>query len=394
MNSLKFQYFFLYGSFAAVQPFVALLFKERGMDEEQMGYAMGMAGWAIMLSPAVVTALADLHLSPRRLLAALCLITGGALTALLSFSGNWPLVIGFFVYSLGVTAVLPLLDGIFFGVQRMQGERGEPETHYNKVRVWGTFGYMVLLLALFYPMERVGEVALALWFGVGCFAILFLLSFLLPDRGRREAKKAAEGLPTSKALLVLFNRENILFSAAMFLLLSCSAAYHTMYPVFLAEDLELETHWVGIVIMSGTIIEVFCILGLTRLEDRWGLRVVMLGAIFLTLVRFGLMYAYPNLTVAVGTQVFHGAMICAMLVVPPNYLNGLADDSNRNSIQGVYTMLIIGLSKFVGTAISGHVAAVDQRYVHLLCLLLTAASLVCLWYGFRPRQESDLSSRI
>ncbi|EDY81623.1 transporter, major facilitator family [Verrucomicrobiia bacterium DG1235] len=385
MRSLKAQFFLLFGSFAAVQPFVALLFKERGLDEEQIGYAMGMSGWAIMLSPALITLIADTRMQPRRLMAALCLGTSAALVALLLSESYWLLMAFFFLYSLAVTAMIPLQDGIAFGYQRSQRECGVPETHYNKVRVWGTFGYTGLLLLLFYPMKRIGDVSLAVWFGVACFGLLFLNTFSMPDRGRRETAKRAQGLPTGDAVRALFGRETVVFSLAMFLLLACSAAYHTMYPVYLADDLGLAKHWIGIVIMSGALIEVFFILGLTRMELRWGLRVVMLGAVALTLLRFGLMYAFPNLLVAIGTQVFHGAMICAMMVIPPTYINGLATESNRNSIQGVYTMLVVGTSRFVGTALSGHVAAVDQRLVHLLCAGLTLGALVLMWFGFRPK---------
>lgn len=389
MSSLKVQFFFLFGSFAAVQPFLALLFKERGLGEEQIGYTLGMAGWAIMLSPAVITLVADTRVQPRRLLAILCLATGAALVAMLMSGSYWMLLAFFFLYSLSVTAMLPLQDGITFGFQRLQRDRGEVEVHYNSVRVWGTFGYMALLVALFYPMKLSGEVSLAIWFGVGCFALLFLNTFRMPDRGKRETAKRAQGLPTGDALRALFGRKTAVFSVGMILLLMASAAYHTMYPVYLSENLGLAKHWIGIVIMSGAVIEVFCILGLTRLERRWGLRAVMLGALVLTALRFGLMYAYPNLLVAVGAQVFHGAMICAMMVIPPNYINGLATEENRNSIQGVYTMLVVGSSRFLGTALSGHVAAIDQRLVHLLCAVLSVGALALMWIGFRPELKVD-----
>jgi PPP family 3-phenylpropionic acid transporter len=113
----------------------------------------------------------------------------------------------------------------------------------------------------------------------------------------------------------------------------------------------------------------------------------MLGGVALTVLRFGLMYALPTLWVAVGAQVFHGAMICSMLVIPPNYVNGLADESNRNSIQGVYTMLVMGSSRFVGTAAAGHVAGVDQRLIYLMCAGLAVVAFGLLWKGFRPEAE-------
>lgn len=382
MRPLNAQFFLLFGSFAAVQPYIALLFKERGLDEEQIGYALGISGWAIMLSPAVVTLIADTRVSPSRLLAGLSVLAASAVAAMLMSASFWALTACYFAMTLCVTAMMPLLDGVTFGIQRQQRERGEVPLEYSRVRVWGTYGYVGILALLFFPIRWTGEVSLPIWAGVACYSILFVNTWFLPQRGKRELAKRSKGLPTGEAVRALFRPRTVLFSLAMFLLLCASAAYHTMYPVFLVEDLGLARHWLGVVILAGAVIEVACILGLSRLEKRWGLRAVMLGCVALTVLRFGLMYGFPVLWVAVGTQVFHGAMICAMMVIPPNVVNGLASESNRNSIQGVYTMLVIGSSRFVGTALSGHVAGVDQRLIYAMGAGLAVAAFVLLWKGF------------
>lgn len=390
MKSLKLQYFLLFGTFAAVQPYVALLFKERGLDAEEIGYAIGASGWAIMLSPALMTLLADTRFQPRKVVAGLCVGTALSLLGVVLSESYWALTIFYFLHSLGVTALIPLQDGITFGYQKMQVERGELPVPYSQVRVWGTFGYVGLLVAMFYPIKLSGEVGWAMWGGILSFCLLFTNTFWMPNRGRREVAKRARGLPTGDAAKALFGKGMFVFSLAMFLLLCCSAAYHTMYPVFLTEDLGLAKHWIGIVIMSGALLEVFFILSLPRLEKRWGVRNLMLVGVVATVARFALMFAYPNLWVAIGTQIFHGPMICAMMVIPPNVINGLATESNRNSIQGVYTMLIVGTSRFVGTALSGHVGMIEQRAVYLLCLALAVAALGLLWVGFRPKGSLDL----
>lgn len=388
MRSLNAQFFLLFGSFAATQPYIALLFKDRGMGAQQIGYAVGISGWAIMLSPALVTLVADTRVSPARLLALLSLLAACGTAVLVMSTSYWMLLGSYFATTLCMTAMMPLLDGITFGTQRLQREQGLVPLEYSRIRVWGTYGYIGLLALLFYPIRSTGEVSWAIWMGFLCFCISFGTSWLLPHRGKREFAKRSKGLPTGEAVKALFGGKMVVFSVAMFLLLCASSAYHTMYPVFLAEDLGLPRHWVGIVILSGALVEVACILALTRLQRRWGVRTLMLGGVALTVARFGLMFAFPNVWMAVGAQVFHGAMICAMMVIPPSFVNGLSTESNRNSIQGVYTMLVIGTSRFVGTALSGHVAAVDQRLVYLLCATLALAAFGLLWKGFWPKKDA------
>ncbi|MDQ8184820.1 MFS transporter [Pelagicoccus sp. SDUM812002] len=387
MRSLNTQFFLLFGSFAAVQPYIALLFKDRGLGEQQIGYAIGISGWAIILSPAVVTLIADTRVSPSRLLSGLSVATAIATVAMLMSTSYWMMAAFYFIMTLCMTSMMPLLDGVTFGIQRVQRERGETPLEYSRVRVWGTCGYVGILALLFFPIRMTGDVSLLIWAGVLCYCILMVNTWFLPQRGKRELAKRSKGLPTGEAVKALFGRRSALFSISMFLLLCASAAYHTMYPVFLVDDLGLARHWLGIVILSGALIEVFCILALSNLERRWGLRSVMLGCVALTVLRFGLMYAFPVLWVAIGAQLFHGAMICAMMVIPPNFVNGLASDSNRNSIQGVYTMMVIGSSRFLGTALAGHVAGVDQRLIYALCGGLAVLAFALLWKGFRPEED-------
>lgn len=389
MWSLRFQFFLLSGSFGAVTPYLAILFRDRGFDEEQVGYAMGISGWAIVLSPALITLIADTSVTPRRLMAVLAALTGACLLGILESSGFWVITAWYFVYSLAVSAMLPLQDGIVFGFARHQERLGVESVHYNQLRVWGTYGYVALLLATVLPVKWTGDAGVGIWFGMAAFCLVLVNTFALPDRGKRETAKRAQGLPTGEAIAALFGKRTIVFTLAMFLLLAVSSAYHVMYPIYLTEDLGLPRHWLGVVIVFGAAIEVFFIMRLRHWQERWGVRAVMLACVLATVLRFALMFAFPNLAVLVGTQVLHGLMICGMMVIPPVYINGLAKESFRNSIQGVYTMLVIGTSRFFGTALAGHVAAVDQRYVNLACLILATSALGLLWMGFRPENESS-----
>lgn len=364
-----------------------MLLRERGLDEAQIGYALGISGWAIILSPALITLIADTAVSPRRLMAGLGIVTSVCLFGVLASSSFWYITVWYFVYSLAISAMIPLQDGIVFGYAKHEKLEGRREVHYNELRVWGTYGYVAILLLLVFPIKLTGDVSLGLWFGFIAFCLLIVNTFAMPDRGRRETAKRAQGLPTGEAFRALFGRRGLVFSIAMFLLLAASSAYHVMYPIYLTEDLGLAKHWVGVVIIFGASIEVFFIVRLSRWQKRWGLRLVMLVAVSATVLRFALMFAFPNLPIMIGTQVLHGMMICGMMVIPPVYINSLASESYRNSIQGVYTMLVIGTSRFAGTALSGHLAAIDQRYVNLGCLVLVAAALGLLWFGFRPSEE-------
>ena len=389
MWPLRTQFFLLFGTFGAVMPYMAIMLRERGFEQEQVGYALGISGWAIVLSPALVTLIADTSVTPRRLMAGLGVVTSVCLLGILLSSSFWMVTFWYFVYSLAISAMIPLYDGIVFGFAKLQQQLGKSALHYSQLRVWGTYGYVALMLMTVFPVKWTSDASIGLWFGFAAFCVLIFNSFFLPDRGKRETAKRSQGLPTGDAFKALFGRRALVFSLAMFLLLSASSAYHVMYPIYLTEDLGLETHWVGVVIVFGAVIEAYCMIRLVRWQQRWGLRAMLLICVSATVLRFGLMYGFPTLPVMIGSQVLHGLMVCGMMVIPPVYIDSLADESYRNSIQGVYTMLVVGTSRFAGTAVAGHLAAIDQRYVNLACFILVAGSLLLLWVGFRPEESED-----
>ncbi|MDQ8181612.1 MFS transporter [Pelagicoccus sp. SDUM812005] len=385
---LRFQFFLVYGSAATLGPYIALFLRDRGFGEERIGYIIGFSGWAIMLSPVVVSGLADLRASPKRLLSGLSVLATLAIGGLLVSEQFGPILGCFFLFTLSYAAMTPLLDGIFFQTRKLRPRVGGEGLHYADFRIWGTYGYIALLLMLFFPIRQSGAVETALWAGLICYLLIGVGAWFMLEGKRREQWKGAAVLPSKSAFKALLSRRSIAFTGAMFLLICVSAGFHTIYPVYLVEELELPRHWVGIVIILGTVVEIVWILGLKPLERRWGLRSVMLGAVTLTGLRFALLFVFPTLEVAIATELLHGAMICGMFVIPPSVLDDMADDGNRNSIQGVFTMLVVGGGRFVGTVLTGHVAAWDHRAVYCLFFLIAALSFGLLWLGFRPAREA------
>ena len=155
MRDLRIQYTLTFAMLGTVLPYVSVFFRHAGLSAPQVGYAWAIWGAAIMLSPVLVTMLADAHVDPRRLLAVASLVSGTALLVLGLVRGVGPVLAVWTAYCLASMPVLPLLDGVHFSQQRRRRERGEPPVAYHRVRVWGTIGYIVPSLLLF-PLLQAG----------------------------------------------------------------------------------------------------------------------------------------------------------------------------------------------------------------------------------------------
>src|SRR4051794_28242251 len=83
MRDLRIQYVLTFGMLGTVLPYVSVFFRrEAGLSEAQVGYAWAIWSAGLMLSPALLTMLADAHIDPRRLLALASVGSGAGLLCL------------------------------------------------------------------------------------------------------------------------------------------------------------------------------------------------------------------------------------------------------------------------------------------------------------------------
>jgi len=385
MRANKLQFFILYGVLASLQPYLPIYLAQQGLDDQAIGFVLSAGGWAIMLSPVLATLIADIAIQPRRVTLILYILMAVSMFGLIKVQQTNLLFLFNLLCAISYTAIMPLQDGINFALQKDRGSRGLSEIAYNIIRAWGTFGFVFMLLLLFFPLQAGWGLSMAIGFG-GLYSFLGVInSLFLPDRGRRESAKRRQGLPTFVALRVLAKPINLAFCLSMLALIGSTAAYFAFYPRFLNESLGLEKQWVGIVSVFGVLLESIVMLNWHRIERRWGMRRLMLFGVFCIFIRYFLLFSFPNLTVAIGTQILHGITICTLMVLPPSFLNRQADDDNRNSIQGVYAMLILGTGRVAGSLLSGIIAEYSIRHVFLFSGCCAALGFTTLLIFFRPK---------
>lgn len=127
-----------------------------------------------------------------------------------------------------------------------------------------------------------------------------------------------------------------------------------------------------------------------RAQDKSPIKVGLIGAGAMG-ARLALLTIFPTTTVAVLIQVLHGLEILAMFVIPVIYLDRVAGDSFRNSIQGVFTIVITVPSRLIGFLLAGEIAhAFGSREVILTSALLAIGSMLVILFWFRPSSADSL----
>ncbi len=375
MRSIKAQYFLTFAVMGSVLPYLPVYFAERGLSDTQVGYVLSLGGLAVLLTPVLTTLLADLHFENRTLLAWVCAVSAGSLAWLLASRGFWWILAVHGLFSLAFVPVLSLQDGLTFTETSRRLKAGLATLPYHRVRVYGTVGFIAPSIVLYVLMsDFVGaSIGVSLLCGAAVGLLAVGNSLLLPrTRGAVSISSpsaevpdphppeppggSGRGTPTMQAARRMLQPDVALFCVAMWLVHLSVGAFYAFYPIYLTREIGVGNQWLGPISTVGVLIEVFFMLAFGWLLKRFGLKWLMTIGVSVVAVRMALLAFAPNLAVAVGTQGFHGLMVLVVHVAPPVYLNHRAEPAYRNSIQGLYAMVVFGTGRIAGTLLAGLVA--------------------------------------
>ena len=363
MRDVRTQYFLLYAMLGAVLPYASVFFRHAGLSAAQVGYAFAIWSGGAILTPVIVTYVADRLMDARRLIALSLALSGASLIALGFVHGVWMILAVWTVHCFTVLAAMPVLDGVCFSVQRRREARGERAPAYHHVRVWGTIGFIVPSLLLFAFLYRGMPIRGALMSGAVFAAVAAVQALRIRDCGPpgeapvdngdgRDDADADSDMPTFAAARALLQPGLRVFCAAMLLVQVATAMHGAFYPIYLTERAGVAAKWVGLIANVGVVAEIFFMLATGWLTRVLGVRGLFLAGIVGVAVRLGLLALFVNAPVAIATQLFHGLHIVAVFVLPQTLVDRFADDRCRHSMQGVFGMFT-GAGRVGGNLLAG-----------------------------------------
>ncbi|HEX8914295.1 MAG TPA: MFS transporter [Humisphaera sp.] len=395
MRDLRASYFLIFAVLGAVLPYATIYFQESGLSPTQVGYAFAIWSGASIASPVLVAWAADAALDPRRLVllcsggAGACLVGLGFVRGVGSLFAVWT------AYCAISTPLLPLLDGIYFGQERVRTAAGEPPRAYHRVRVWGTVGYLLPAAILFEPLRRHAPAAYALMSGAAFAAVAALHAQLVADprlpgpAGGAVVSTAKARLPTAAAARVLFRPQIAVFCAALFLGQMASYALAAFFPQYLTKRVGMDAGWAGAVSNFGVVIEVLFVLGAARMTRALGVKGMIVVGLAATAVRLGMLAAVASVAVALASVLVHGLLVVVLGVLPQPFLDRYADDGYRHSVQGVFVMLM-GFGKVAGSLAAGLIAqrSLEAAFAFAAGLCVLGAALAAV--AFRERRDDPV----
>lgn len=383
MARLSTSYFFYFAIIGALIPYLGRYLRTQGFGFAEISQAAALLTLAMAVGPFLWASLSDR--TGRRIFwvrVSAFMMVVSALFLAFSAQPFW-LVVFIGLFALFLSSAVPQLEAVTLEYL------GPSSTRYGNVRLWGTLGFAVIVLALGPALEFTGAEFLPWW--LAGMTLVALLSF-----GFLRDVPVAAGAPRVQApwsaFLTRFRQTPVWgLYLALFLWNVSLAAYNTFFDLYL-QDLGYSGASIGGFLAVAPIAEVFLFIVLSQLLTRWGPITVLVVALLATAVRW-LMTAWVAdvcwlLAVAQsGHALTYGAMHGTSMYL----LSRLFPDNQQARAQAVYLAFSTSLGLVLGNLLAGQLWSIPggPQWVFSLnagLCLMSVALIVTVLRGERIRR--------
>ena len=338
-----------------------------GFSGSEIGMILGLAGSiGAIVSPFIAGQFADRYFSTERILSFL-VITGGIVkwyTATRTDYESWLWLS--ILYSVLYMPTLALSNSVAFS------HIDDAENTFPKIRVWGTIGWIAAswafpmiwlqqnlsfqLMPPFLSGDEVPNVTARLADALKFSGIISMVygafCFLLPNTPPKA--DAVEKLAFIKAFNLFNNKSFLVLVLASLGVSIIHQIYFLQTGPFLS-FIGIKDSSIGPAMTIGQFAEIITMAYLGFFLKRLGFKKVITIGIFAYFARymiFGMTFLPPWIMVL--SQAFHGFCFAFFFAAGFIYVDKLADDDIRHSVQTVFGIIIFGGGPVVGGWLSGY----------------------------------------
>lgn len=296
-QSVSFAFFFFayYGFVGMFTPYASLYFSDKGMTAAQIGVLMSLMQVMRIFGPNLWGWVAD-HTQRR-----VTVLRMTALAAMAAFSGM------FFGQTFGHFFVVMVALNTFTSAQGplsealMLSEMRGDLTHYGRLRLWGSVGFIVSVTIAGQMLD---------WRGIGLLpwiSFLMLVLVLVASLRMRETAPAHASLNVPSVMALLKRREVSAFFCSTFLMIAAHSALYVFYSLYLAQ-LGYSKTVIGFMWSLGVVAEIVFFYFQAPIFRRFGVRKLMLASLLIAVVRFLMIgFCAQSLFWLLIAQVLHAA---------------------------------------------------------------------------------------
>ncbi len=365
-------YFFYFASLGVLVPYWSPYLKSLGYNSLTIGSLVAILPATKLIAPYLWGWLAD---HTRR---SMLIIRLACLLALLSFSlvfvsqQLWWLTFVMLLFSFFWNATLPQFEAMTLN------HLGKDSHHYSMIRLWGSLGFIVIVVLIGYLLESYDADIIPLVVLL-TFVIILLSSFAVPEKLNTPHVDHSPIWPVIKQPKVLA------FLIVCFLMLCSHGPYYTFYTIYLKDE-GYSSNMIGVLWAVGVLAEVIIFLLMHRLLPMFGARKLLIVSLLLTTLRWLLIgFFVDDLSMLFLAQLLHAFSFGVFHAVGISLVHEYFTGSHQGRGQALYSSVSFGAGVAVGSLISGLLwdqwgAAV--LFVFAACC--TLLGMVIVWKYIQP----------
>ncbi len=336
-------------------------------DGVQIGSFFATMGIASLFMPAIMGIIADRWIPAQKLLGICHLLAAGFIVAAASQTTYASLYTLMLLSVMFYMPTIALANSVGYCV--LEKANLDPVTAFPPIRVWGTVGFIVSMLAVDHLHFSLSPNQLYLSAGLG--VVLAIYSFTLPNCPvSTEVSTTSFVEKMGLKAFSLFKEKKMaiffIFSMMLGMSLQITNAFADGYikgfgNVAVYGDTYLDTFGVKhstTLISLSQISETLCILLIPFCLKKFGIKRVMLIAMAAWVLRFGLLGAGnpgAGVWMFIISMIVYGVAFDFFNISGSLFVEQETDAAIRSSAQGVFMIMTNGLGAFIGSYLAGYV---------------------------------------
>ena len=367
-------YFFYFASLGVLVPYWSLYLKSLGYNSLTIGGLVAILPATKLVAPYICGWLAD---HTRR---SMFIIRVTSVLSVLSFSlvfvsqQLWWLTVAMLLFSFFWNATLPQFEAMTLN------HLGDDTHHYSMIRLWGSLGFIVIVVLIGDLLEGYGADIIPLVV-LMTFVIIAFSSFVVPEKLNTPHADHAPIWHVIKQPKVMA------FLVVCFLMLCSHGPYYTFYTIYLEEQ-GYSSHMIGVLWAVGVLAEIVIFLLMHRLLPVFGARKLLIVTLLLTTLRWLIIgFFVDDLSMLFLAQLFHAFSFGVFHAVGISLVHEYFIGSHQGRGQALYSSVSFGGGVAIGSLVSGMVW--DQWGAAVLFMFAACCTLLALGIVWKFVQRSE-----
>jgi len=373
---LRAYYFFLVGGSGFISPFFNLFLTRQSLDGFQIGLIVAVGSIIGLVAAPTWTRWSARSQRPLRLLQ-ISLVLSAVVTVVL---GQQHLFVWLmFLYTLRVlvgAGAQPLSDALALKVTRLLN------AGYGSVRVWGSFGWAVIVLAAGWLNEHV-NIQAAFW---GCGLAMVVGAWLLTRMGpAASAPPAGAGAASARpgfreGLRRVWQDRPLVLLGVMLAIIGLGGIGVTQFENVYLSQLGAPDSLIGVASMVGSVVEIPGMLFSDRMVSRFRPAPILLASLAMSAGMRLLVFAFPSVFLIIAVKAAWGLAFSFYTVALIKFIGERTHSHETATALAIFTVTLPSIINITGTPLAGY--AFDLLGAHWL-YLVSAAGYVLGFFMMR-----------